>query len=503
MSDAQSLSVKRAQVEFHNFASLGQPERNLRIYAEENERRRGVILAHREFIGSMTPFLEIGANAGHSSYMLANEFGASGFALDLSADSLRHGRALMDAWKLDRAPIRLAGDAIHLPFADESLRFVCAFQTLSQFMDIDAVFREVVRVLQPGGVFLFAEEPLRRKLSLRLYRCPYYETMKPWERRLYDWGLLGYLVQDVIGASQEEDFGIRQNHTMDLKDWHSLVRKHFAAAEYDMIVPERGWGERIVKRLAIAVDPHRSEWHAGRLLGGTLAAVCRKAGGQRGRSPTCQRRPEACATGADSFDQTRFEDLLHCPDCHSPIVRGKARGENDVLACIRCAYRAPNEEEVYNLLPSVERQELYPGAREDTIDFSLPGHGRQLLEGWYDLEGVFGNKYRWIGARAAARLRRMNPGPQRLRIRGHAAPQGIPLEVAASVNGVRVGAWKLDRPGLFVLEADLADASNERSDTQGNDCLVEIEASPAWTVPTDDRVFTVNLSMIRLVSPEI
>jgi hypothetical protein len=97
----------------------------------------------------------------------------------------------------------------------------------------------------------------------------------------------------------------------------------------------------------------------------------------------------------------------------------------------------------------------------------------------------------------------MNPGPQRLRIRGHAAPQGIPLEVNASVNGVRVGAWKLDRPGLFVLEADLAVQSIERSDTLSNDCLVEIEASPAWTVPTDDRVFTVNLSMIRLVSPEI
>src|SRR5580700_856137 len=116
MSEAQSFSVKRAQVEFHNFASLGQPERNLRIYAEENERRRGVIRAHRDFIGEMTPFLEIGANAGHSSYMLANEFGAGGFALDLSADSLRHGRVLMDTWKLEHAPIRVAGDAANLPF---------------------------------------------------------------------------------------------------------------------------------------------------------------------------------------------------------------------------------------------------------------------------------------------------------------------------------------------------------------------------------------------------
>src|SRR6185295_4716470 len=108
-------SVKRAQVEFHNFASFGEPERNLRIYAEENARRSEVIRNHLAFIGSLSPFLEIGANAGHSSYMLANEFGADGFALDLSADSLRHGLAVQDAWGLERAPVRIAGDAANLP----------------------------------------------------------------------------------------------------------------------------------------------------------------------------------------------------------------------------------------------------------------------------------------------------------------------------------------------------------------------------------------------------
>ena len=81
--EAQSLSVKRAQVEFHKFASLGDFEHVVRTYAEENHRRRGILLKHREFIGPLSPFLEIGANAGHTSYMLANEFGADGFALDL------------------------------------------------------------------------------------------------------------------------------------------------------------------------------------------------------------------------------------------------------------------------------------------------------------------------------------------------------------------------------------------------------------------------------------
>jgi ubiquinone/menaquinone biosynthesis C-methylase UbiE len=462
LPEAQPFSVKRAQVEFHNFASLGEPERNLRIYGEENTRRRTVIQKHREFIGEMSPFLEIGANAGHTSYMLANEFGATGFALDISADSLRHGRYLMDAWGLTKAPVRLAGDGVNLPFADASLRFVCTFQTLSQFMDIEAVFREVHRVLQPGGVFLFAEEPLLRKLSLRLYRCPYYDTMKPWERKLHDWGLLGYLVRDVIGAHQEESFGIRQNHTMGLAEWDALAKKYFAEQRYDAFVPERGWGETIVKRAAL------SNWRAARWLGGTLAGILKKAG----RS----------APLGGTVDWSR---LLRCPDCHVSITL-----DGDTLHCTKCSYSASNEGEVYNLLPSAERAELYPGDRDDIIDFSLPGHADKLIGDWYKLEGVHGNMYRWIGAHADARLRRVHAGPQRLRIRGHAQPQSTPGEIRVMVNGLPLETFPLERTGLFVLEADLPDAE---------EYAVEIHASKTFRIATDPRVFSVSLSNIRLI----
>ncbi|HLJ49787.1 MAG TPA: class I SAM-dependent methyltransferase [Bryobacteraceae bacterium] len=468
--EAQSFAVKRAEVEFHNFASLGQPERAMAHYATQNRNRGAVIRNHLDFIGEMTPFLEIGSNVGHSSYMLANEFGASGFALDISADSLRHGMALQDEWGLSKAPIRVAGDAVNLPFADGSLRFVAAFQMLSQFMKMEAVFEEVKRVLAPGGIFLFAEEPLKRMLTLRLYRCPYYDSMKPWERKLYDWGLLGYLVRDVIGAHQEESFGIRQNHTMGLKHWNQLVHRYFEKAEYEIFVPERGWGERVVKRMAIGADPYRSEWSSARLLGGTLAAICRKAG----------------AATKVPFEMARFEAQLRCPDCKSSLARDAS---SEALKCGQCGYSAANEGGVYNLLPAVEKAELYPGDREDIIDFSLPSHEKRLLGPWYELEGVFGNKYRWIGADAAAHLTQVKPGPQRLRVRGH-AQEGHPVELRAVVNGREAGHWKLDRPGLFVVEADLPEATEYQ---------VAIHAGPVWEVPTDDRVLTVSLSMIRLV----
>jgi len=473
VSEGQSLSVKRAQVEFHNFASLGEPERALAAYAEENHRRGGLIRKRAEFIGGMTPFLEIGANAGHSSYMLANEFGAEGFALDLSADALRHGVALKDLWALEREPVRVAGDALHLPFRDGSLRYVLACQMLSQFMDIERIFVEVKRTLAPGGVFMFTEEPMLRLLSLRLYRCPYWELMKPWERKLFEWGLLGYLVRDVIGARQENSFGIRQNHTMTLHDWHGLIEKHFVAHEYDMFVPERGWGEAVVKRLAVRLDPHRSVWRAARLLGGSLTAVCRKAG-------------EAAEPAV--YDPARFESALRCPDC----AAGLEREADGALACRACGYRAAPEGGVYNLLGSTERNELYPGERDDILDMSQPNHARRLGEGWYELEGVYGNKYRWIGGRATARLQRVAAGPMRLRVRGHASEAAFghgAVKIAAALNGQPVGEMTLDRTGLFVLEADAPEA---------DEYLVEITAKPVWRAPGDRRDLTVTLSLIRL-----
>jgi ubiquinone/menaquinone biosynthesis C-methylase UbiE len=467
-TDAQSFSVKRAQVEFHNFASLGDTDRAIAGYLDENVRRASIIEKHRQFIGPMTPFLEIGANAGHTSYMLANQFAGEGFALDISADALRHGIALMDRWHLSRAPIRVAGDAVNLPFRDNSLQFVMACQLLSQFMNIESVFLEVKRVLAPGGVFLFTEEPLRRLLSLRIYRAPYQERMKPWERKLFDWGLLGYLSQDVIGAEQEESFGIRQNHKMYLSDWHRLITKHFADHRYQAFVPERGWGERIVKRAML------NDRRAARLLGGTLAAMCKKAGSS---SPLPR--------------LDRFETLLRCPDCHRDLARDAA----GTLVC-PCGYRAPNEGGVYNLLPAALRAELYPGDRADVIDFSLPGHAEGLRDGWYELEGDFGNKYRWIGAHASAELRRVHTTPQRLRIRGFVHEMqfasGQPV-VEVRANGARVAHQAIERVGLFIIEADLPEA-----DTY----TIEIDATPTFTPPGEDRCFSVNIGMIRLVDVE-
>jgi SAM-dependent methyltransferase len=474
IEEAQSLRTKQAEVEFHNFASLGEPETAAAVYSEENRRRGAVLAGHAEFIGSFTPFLELGANAGHTSYLVCHQFHADGFALDISADALRHGIALMDRWGLERAPVRLGGDAARLPFRDESLRLVLAYQMLSQFQRVEQVFAEVRRVLAPGGVFLFAEEPLRRLLTLRLYRAPYEHQMRSWERRLFHWGLLGYLAQDVIGSRQEEQFGIEQNHGLDGYAWRRLAGRYFPEARFLLYVPERGPGERWLKHLAWRAERRRSLWLAAELLGGSITGLCRKEG-----DPV-----------APDFDPARFEHLLRCPDCGREIERLRP----DVLACRACPYRAPNEGGVYNLLPSRDRAQLYPGDRDDNIDFSLPGHETKLRRGWYELDGVHGSRYRWMGAEAMAVLRPRSAGRWTLRARGYAAEASFrehgAVRVAFSCGEGELGTLELRAPGTFLFETGLPAAA---------EYVLRIHVTPTIRAPGDDRPYGVNFSLLRLV----
>ena len=132
-----------------------------------------------------------------------------------------------------------------------------------------------------------------------------------------------------------------------------------------------------------------------------------------------------------------------------------------------------------------------------TLDFFRPGQEAGLLEGFHELEGQFGNRYRWIGARAVARLARVREGNPRLQIRGYCHSTAFQRKerpaVRIRVNGSNAGSGTLHRPGLFVLE----------SDVPGSDAYtVEILASPVWQAPGEDRTFTVNLSMIRLLPLE-
>jgi ubiquinone/menaquinone biosynthesis C-methylase UbiE len=79
--------------------------------------------------------------------------------------------------------IEVAGrvaDAERLPYADDSFDLVVGHAVLHHIPDVELALREVVRVLRPGGRFVFAGEPTRHGdyVVRRLSRFTWWATMR-------------------------------------------------------------------------------------------------------------------------------------------------------------------------------------------------------------------------------------------------------------------------------------------------------------------------------------
>ncbi|MCK2220609.1 class I SAM-dependent methyltransferase [Actinomadura sp. ATCC 31491] len=186
--------------------------------------------------------LEIGCGAAQCARWLAGQ-GAAVAAFDVSHRQLQHSRRL-DLGTGVRVPA-VQADAEAMPFADAAFDVACsAFGALPFVADAGAVFREVRRVLRPGGRFVFSvshpvrwafpDDPGPRGLtSDRSYfdRSPYVErddagtpTYVEHHRTLGDW--VGLLVAAglTITALLEPEWP--EGHERTWGGWSPLRGRH-------------------------------------------------------------------------------------------------------------------------------------------------------------------------------------------------------------------------------------------------------------------------------------
>lgn len=104
--------------------------------------------------------LELGSGTG---FFLLNLMQAglatSGSVTDLSPGMVQ--AALRNAEQLDLDVDGRVADAERLPYDDAMFDVVVGHAVLHHIPDLDVAFREVLRVLRPGGRFVFAGEPTR------------------------------------------------------------------------------------------------------------------------------------------------------------------------------------------------------------------------------------------------------------------------------------------------------------------------------------------------------
>lgn len=215
---------------------------------------------------TLSPYLELGAERGQRALAMENELGCEGAALDISFDLLKSCEFYAERFAMKELPFRLCADAYHLPFRSNSLPFVFCYQTLHHFPDPTPIIAEIHRVLAPGGLFFFAEEPFQQVLRWELYQV---------EGGAQHWSRIGrfrklldrFFSREVF---REEEFGVIENHSIPLREWRAMLREF---AEVHGTLTFAGG------RTTELVEPrNRLRYLLAYLLGGGVSALCRKAG---------------------------------------------------------------------------------------------------------------------------------------------------------------------------------------------------------------------------------
>jgi SAM-dependent methyltransferase len=112
-------------------------------------------LAARAGIEAGSRVLDVGCGLGGPARLLARRYGATVTGIDASSAFVEAGRMLTERVGLDGSVDIRQGDALDLPFGDGSFDVVWTQHVSMNIEDKDAFYRELRRVLRPGGRLAF------------------------------------------------------------------------------------------------------------------------------------------------------------------------------------------------------------------------------------------------------------------------------------------------------------------------------------------------------------
>jgi len=148
--------------------------------------------------------LDLGSGGGFDVFLAGPRVGPTGrvIGVDMTPDMRAKARGNVAAYRersgLDNVEFRL-GEIEHLPVADASVDVVISNCVINLSPDKPQVFREVFRVLKPGGKMMVSDIVLNR---------PFPESLRD-DEDLYAACLAGALLrEDYLGAIRAAGFGL-------------------------------------------------------------------------------------------------------------------------------------------------------------------------------------------------------------------------------------------------------------------------------------------------------
>jgi ubiquinone/menaquinone biosynthesis C-methylase UbiE len=116
-----------------------------------------VEIADRLEIGAGDHILDVGSGIGGPARYFARRFGCTVTGVDLTAEFCEVARELTRALGLEQSVRFERGNALAMPFADASFDGAYSMNVSMNIADKGALYREIHRVLKPGGWLMLSE----------------------------------------------------------------------------------------------------------------------------------------------------------------------------------------------------------------------------------------------------------------------------------------------------------------------------------------------------------
>ena len=115
------------------------------------------LLSSRSLVSASHRLLDIGSGIGGPARYMANRFGSRVTGIDLTAEFCDAARHLTQLLGLESKVDFQQGDALKMPFADGSFDGAFSMNVSMNIADKPALYREIARVLKPGGWLMLSE----------------------------------------------------------------------------------------------------------------------------------------------------------------------------------------------------------------------------------------------------------------------------------------------------------------------------------------------------------
>lgn len=109
------------------------------------------VFIERLGVGESSHVLDLGCGVGGPGLRLAGHTGARVTGISISAEQVKTANKLAAETGLAARAVFEHADAMKLPFHDRTFSAVMALESICHMPDRDQVFREIFRVLKPGG----------------------------------------------------------------------------------------------------------------------------------------------------------------------------------------------------------------------------------------------------------------------------------------------------------------------------------------------------------------